>query len=295
MKNVAVSVRARLLNHSRDTGESFNDLLEQYATGRFLWRLGESAYRQRFILKGAQLFRIWNRGPHRPTRDLDLLGFGDSSEASLANVLGEICQAPISPEDGLIWGGANVAPIRTSLDYGGIRAMLVAELAGARIPLQIDIGFGDAITPSPAVIEWSGLLGFPVARLLAYPPESVIAEKLEAAVILGIGNSRMKDFYDLLWLSNHQSFASDLLGKAIAATFARRGTELPAELPLALTAEFGGDAAKVIQWNAFIRKGKLDAPPFFEVIGRIRMFLAPYFETNRFGPPRQWNPETGWT
>jgi len=295
MKNVAVSVRARLLNHSRSTGESFNDLLEQYATGRFLWRLGESTHRRHFILKGAQLFRIWNRGPHRPTRDLDLLGFGDPSEASLANVLREICQVPIVPEDGLIWSDAKVEPIRKGLEYGGIRATLVAELAGARIPLQVDIGFGDAITPRPAEIEWDGLLDFPVARLLAYPPETVIAEKLEAAVILGIANSRMKDFYDLLWLCNHQTFSFELLGQAIAATFARRGTKMPTELPVAITDEFGNDASKIVQWNAFTRKGKLDAPPYPEVISRIRLFLAPYFEINSSESPSQWNPETGWT
>jgi len=254
MKNVGASVRARLLNQSRTTGESFNRLLEQYVTGRFLWRIGVSPYRNRFILKGAQLFRLWNRNAHRPTRDLDLLWFGASSEKELTSILTEICREPTSPDDGLLWGDVHTAPIREDMDYGGIRARLQASLDGARIPLQVDIGFGDAITPAPVETEWSGLLEFSAARLLAYPPETVIAEKFEAAVTLGIGNSRMKDFFDLLWLRNHQSFDRDQLRAAIQATFNRRGTDFPEEAPLALTSEFGNNPTKIIQWNAFLRK-----------------------------------------
>lgn len=295
MKNVAISIRARLLNHSRSAGESFNDVLEQYATGRFLWRLGESVHQRRFVLKGAQLFRIWNGAAHRPTRDLDLLGFGDSSEEALAATLREICQAPIIRDDGLVWGDVKVEPIRKSLEYGGTRAILVADLAGARIPLQIDIGYGDAITPCAAEIEWLGLLDFPVARLLAYPPETVIAEKLEAAVTLGIGNTRMKDFYDVMWLSKHQIFTGELIGRAIVSTFARRGTEMPAALPLALTKGFGEDPAKEAQWNAFVRKGKLDAPSLPEVIAQIRNFLAPVILQRHDFTTKTWHPETGWT
>jgi hypothetical protein len=295
MKNMAASVRARLLNHSRSSGESFNDLLEQYATGRFLWRLSESAYRERFILKGAQLFRLWSSELHRPTRDLDLLGYGDSSEAALASVLNEICQAPIAPQDGLVWGEVATAPIRKELDYGGTRALLAADLAGARIPLQIDIGFGDAITPAPKEAEWAGMLDFPVARLLAYPPETVIAEKIEAAVNLGIGNSRMKDFFDLLWLRNHQQFSSATLGAAIGATFARRGTDMPSGIPFALTPEFGEDPDKNLQWNSFVRKGKLKAPPFAEVIADITNFLSPFFKSDGHPESSTWTPENGWT
>ena len=181
MKNVAASVRARLLNQSRLSGESFNSLLDQYVTGRFLWRLSESPYQQHFILKGAQLFRLWNANAniHRPTRDLDLLGFGDPSEENLADILTEVCRLPCSPGDGLLWGEVKTGPIREEMEYGGIRAQLLATLAEARISLQIDIGFGDAVTPAPVEAEWLGLLGFPAARLFVYPPETVIAEKLD--------------------------------------------------------------------------------------------------------------------
>ena len=148
MKNPAVSVRARLLNHSRSTGVAFNSVLEQYATGRFLWRLSQSIYRKQFILKGAQLFRLWQSELHRPTRDLDLLGHGDPSERAIATIFDEICQLSSTPDDGLIWQSVTAEPIRDDLEYGGVRARLQATLAGARIPLQVDVGFGDAITPA---------------------------------------------------------------------------------------------------------------------------------------------------
>lgn len=294
MKNAGASVRARLLNHARATGESFNSLLEQYATGRFLWRLSRSPYRKRFILKGAQLFRLWSESVHRPTRDLDLLGFGDPSEEGLASVLTEICKGSTAPDDGLLWGQISTAPIREDMDYGGTRALLQATLDGARVPLQIDIGFGDVITPDPVESEWVGLLGFPSARLLAYPPETVIAEKFEAAVTLGIGNSRMKDFFDLHWLRENQCFAHVQLSRAIQATFDRRGTRIPEKAPLALTSEFGKDSTKVIQWNAFLRKRQLQAPEFPELIARVSDFLLPLIQTTQKPVGSHWHPDTGW-
>lgn len=294
MKEVAISVRARLLNHSRATGGSFNKLLEQYATGRFLWRLGESVHRERFILKGAQLFRLWDSELHRPTRDLDLLGFGDPSEEGLAATLNEICQLPSEPNDGLLWGNVTTAPIRDDMDYGGVRANLKATLAGARIPLQVDIGFGDVITPKPIENQWEGLLNFPAASLLVYPPETVIAEKLEAAVTLGIRNSRMKDFFDLHWLSNHQVFDRATLTEAVRATFARRGSSFPDSAPLALTSEFAEDPAKNVQWNAFVRKGSLTAPVFPDTIARLADFLMPVIDPGRSASANQWRPSEGW-
>jgi hypothetical protein len=275
MKQVAESVRARLLNLSRESNVPFNGLLEQYATGRFLWRLSQSRYRTRFFLKGAQLFRIWGAAMHRPTRDVDFLSYGDSSEEGIAAAFEEICQLPCNPEDGLIWGKVCGEPIRGDVKYGGIRAQLQASLAGVRILLQIDVGFGDAITPGALESEWAGLLNFPAASLLVYPPETVIAGKMEAAVTLGIRNSRMKDFFDMHWLSRHLSFDAEVLKSAIAATFERRGTKVPQGVPLALTDDFANDPNKQTQWKAFLRKSDLEFIEFAEVIAELRKFIVP--------------------
>lgn len=293
MKNLAASVRTRLLNLSRERGEPLDRLMEQYATGRFLYRLAESEYRDRFILKGAQLFRVWSAEHHRPTRDLDLLGFGDSSEATIKSVFTELVQIPIDPPDGLLWGNIETGAIRDDLTYGGVRAVLTVHLAGARISLQIDVGFGDAITPEAIMTDWRELLDFPVARLLAYPPESVIAEKLEAAVTLGLQNSRMKDFFDLHWLREYQSFDGGLLLAAVEATFARRGTVIPSTPPTALSEVFSRDDGKTLQWNAFRKKGQLDAPELPEVIAKLSEFLLPIFSGEVRG--QIWHPHSGWT
>lgn len=293
MKNLAASVRTRLLNLSRERGEPLDRLMEQYATGRFLYRLAESEYRDRFILKGAQLFRVWSAEHHRPTRDLDLLGFVDSSEATIKSVFTELVQIPIDPPDGLLWGNIETGAIRDDLTYGGVRAVLTVHLAGARISLQIDVGFGDAITPEAIMTDWRELLDFPVARLLAYPPETVIAEKLEAAVTLGLQNSRMKDFFDLHWLREHQSFDGGLLLAAVEATFARRGTVIPSTPPTALSEVFSRDDGKTLQWNAFRKKGQLDAPELPEVIARLSEFLLPIFSGEVRG--QIWHPHSGWT
>lgn len=293
MKNLAASVRTRLLNLSRERGEPLDRLMEQYATGRFLYRLAESEYRDRFVLKGAQLFRVWSAEHHRPTRDLDLLGFGDSSEATIKSVFTELVQIPIDPPDGLLWGNIETGAIRDDLTYGGVRAVLTVHLAGARISLQIDVGFGDAITPEAIMTDWRELLDFPVARLLAYPPETVIAEKLEAAVTLGLQNSRMKDFFDLHWLREHQSFDGGLLLAAVEATFARRGTVIPSTPPTALSEVFSRDDGKTLQWNAFRKKGQLDAPELPEVIAKLSEFLLPIFSGEVRG--QIWHPHSGWT
>ena len=293
MKNLAASVRTRLLNLSRDRREPLDRLMEQYATGRFLYRLAESEYRDRFVLKGAQLFRVWGAEHHRPTRDLDLLGFGDSSEATIKSVFTELVQTSIDPPDGLEWGSIETGAIRDDLAYGGVRAVLTVRLAGARIFLQIDVGFGDAITPEAIMTDWRELLDFPVARLLAYPPETVIAEKLEAAVTLGMQNSRMKDFFDLHWLREHQSFDGGLLLAAVGATFARRGTVIPSTPPAALSEFFSRDDGKTLQWNAFRKKGQLDAPELPEVIARLAEFLMPILSGEVRG--KIWHPHCGWT
>ena len=237
MKNVAASVRAKLLNLSRSQAVPLDAMMEQYATGRFLYRLAQSRYRERFVLKGAQLFRIWEAEAHRPTRDLDFLGYGEATKEAVRAVFAELTQMEVDPPDGLEWGEVAVTTIRDDVVYGGIRAKVNARLAGAQLRLQIDVGFGDAITPGAVEEDWHELLPFPSARLLVYPAETVIAEKLEAAVSLGIDNSRMKDFYDLHLLQSSFSFEGDVLTEAVINTFERRQTAMQGRTPIAFTAD----------------------------------------------------------
>ncbi|MDF1826442.1 MAG: nucleotidyl transferase AbiEii/AbiGii toxin family protein [Verrucomicrobiales bacterium] len=293
MKNVAASVRAKLLNLSRAESVPLHALMEQYATGRFLYRLSTSKYRERFILKGAQLFRIWEAEEHRPTRDLDFLGCGEATEEAVQSIFTELTQIEVDPPDGLEWGEVTVSPIRDEVAYGGFRARVNVDLAGARLSIQIDVGFGDAITPEATEKEWHELLPFPSARLLVYPPETVVAEKLEAAVSLGTDNSRMKDFYDLHWLQSHLNFNGAVMTEAIANTFARRGTEVPGEPPIAFTNEFYHDEQKLVQWNAFLRKGKLEAGVLEEVMKDISRFLLPVLADKV--SDQVWTPPGKWT
>lgn len=292
MKNVAASVRARLLNLSREQGVPLNALMEQYATGRFLYRLGRSQYRERFVLKGAQLFRIWEAERHRPTRDLDLLGYGEATEEAIKHVFTELTQLDVEPADGLVWGEVVTAPIRDEVSYGGVRAGVTVHLAGAVLKIQIDVGFGDAITPGAVEREWHELLAFPSARLLTYPPETVIAEKLEAAVSLGIDNSRMKDFYDLHWLQSHLRFEGKVLTQAVVNTFVRRGTAIPTEVPISLTDEFHKDEQKLLQWNAFLRKGRLTQIPLADVVHDLSRFLLPVIRKEV--ADHHWSPSENW-
>ena len=292
MTNLAASVRVRLLNLSRSEGVPFNSLMERYATGRFLYRLAESPYREHFVLKGAQLFRIWEAEEHRPTRDLDLLGYGEATEEAIKGIFTELTETSVTPEDGLEWSTVTTAPIRNDVSYGGVRASLTVHLAGARLSIQIDVGFGDAITPGIVEKEWHELLSFPSARLLTYPPETVIAEKLQAAVSLGINNSRMKDFYDLHWLLTNFSFQGDVLTEAVSQTFSRRETEFPQQTPIVFTSEFHHDSAKVQQWDAFLRKGQLQKMGLSSVLKDISDFLLPVLEKKV--TDEIWTPEAHW-
>ncbi|MFK5956406.1 MAG: nucleotidyl transferase AbiEii/AbiGii toxin family protein [Planctomycetota bacterium] len=273
----AESVFAKLKARFRKEGGDFQALLERYALERLLYRLSQSPYADRFVLKGAQLFALWAGTPHRPTRDVDFLGYGDSSAEAMHAIFAELAQLPDMPDDGLIWdaGTLQVAPIRKEAEYGGIRLGWVALLHGAQIRVQVDVGFGDAITPGATMITWPSLLDLPAPTLRAYPPETVIAEKLEAAVKLGRLNSRMKDFYDLHWLAQNRTFDTAVLIRAIRATFERRQTPLPDTCPLALTQAFAEDKDKQTQWQAFLRKNDLAAPPLAQVIQTLHDFLWP--------------------
>lgn len=230
--NLPASVHQRLLTLSQQRGEEFNRLLTLYAIERLLYRLTQSSYADRFVLKGALLFLVWAIPGPRPTRDLDLLGFGDNSATTLIHIFQTICTLPVSA-DGLAFDAQSirVLEIREDQEYQGQRVELVAHLGRARIPLQIDIGFGDLVSPPPREADYPALLEFPSPRLRIYSMESVIAEKLHAMVILNLTNSRMKDFYDLWTLSRLFSFTSQTLAQAIQSTFARRQTPIPITTP----------------------------------------------------------------
>lgn len=224
------------------------------------------------------LFRLWADSPHRPTRDLDLLGRGDPSVERLADVFRAVCGAAVE-DDGLAFDPATVTAgrIKKDQEYKGVRVGCVAKLGQARIDLQVDVGFGDAVTPAPVTVRYPGLLDLPTPELAAYPRETVVAEKFQAMVMLGIANSRMKDFFDVWVLARRFGFAGPILADAVRATFARRKTPVPSAQPLALTAEFGTDKAKATQWQAFLKKGKLDAAGagLVEVCECLAGFLMP--------------------
>lgn len=290
ISNLAASVRQRLTNIAHARGEDFQFLLTQYALERLLYRLTQSAHAGVFVLKGAMLFQLWTGHSHRPTRDLDLLGHGEPSIARFEQIFRDVCRTGVA-DDGLTFLDTSVraARIKESEEYQGIRLHIDARLANARIPLQIDVGFGDAITPGPLDATYPTLLDFPAPLLLAYPRESVVAEKFQAMVILGIANSRMKDFFDLWTLVNDFEFEGLPLALAIRATFERRQTQLPTQTPLALSPEFAEDRTKTTQWGAFLRKSKLTNAPasLMDVISLLGAFLMPptvaVANGNRFG------------
>lgn len=272
-KNTAASVRQRLLNLRQATGEDYNTLLTQYAIERFLYRLSNSDLGDRFVLKGAMLFRVWSGSLHRPTKDLDLLGQGDPTPDAVADAVRQVLATPV-PDNGLSFDPETVvaAEIREEQEYGGIRIKLVGMLGNARIPMQIDVGFGDAITPAPTVHSYPTLLDQDAPQLRMYPPETVVAEKLEAAVARGMINSRMKDYCDLLVIFRTYEFDDQVLARALAATFNRRQTELPADVPVGLSDEFGSDADARRLWREFLRRLQIEDAPaeLSEVVTALR-------------------------
>jgi hypothetical protein len=296
--NIAASVRQRLLNRIRETGDDPNLVWSRYATERFLYRLSVSEHAGEFILKGALLFLVWTGRTYRPTVDLDLLGSGDDSSERLAGLFRSVCDLDVEP-DGMVFDAGTVVavPIREGQEYQGQRIMLTAYLGKARIPIQVDVGFGDIITPQAEEVEYPTLLDFPAPRIRACTRETVVAEKFQAMVMLGIANSRMKDFYDVYLLAQKFEFDGDVLCRAFEATFKRRKTDIPTEPPLALTDEFGLDGLKSTQWKAFIRKSSLeDAPALTIIQSHLREFLLPIIVscTARSGLAARWRPGGPW-
>jgi hypothetical protein len=259
-ESIAKSVHQRLLNIRDTTGEEFNHLLMRYGLERLLYRIQAAGYAETFILKGAMLFALWHDVPGRPTRDIDLLGFGDLTHDRLCTIFADACAVKVE-DDGLLFDPDSIKTddIRDEQEYHGVCVRLLGFLGRARLAVQIDVGFGDALTPEPQQIDYPAILDFPAPRLRAYHPATVVAEKLNATVVLGALNSRMKDFYDMHVILTNMGLDDDLLRAAIRATFERRNVPLPKELPVAFTSEFLEDGVKETQWRVFLRRSELDS------------------------------------
>lgn len=298
-KNTAASIRARLLALAQSKGEDYQRVLGRYAIERFLSRLGRSTYRDKFALKGATLFTLWTGHTHRPTKDLDLLGQGSSSISDVEETIRVICE--IQEDDGLEFDPKSVegTKIKEDDEYDGVRIRLLAELAGARIPMQIDIGFGDAVYPEPELASFPVLLEMEAPLVRAYPREASIAEKFQAMVLLDIRNSRMKDFYDIWFIANTWTFDMASLRNAILASFERRGSTIPTEVPFALTDAFLKDSQKTQQWSAFVnRLNPGEKTPSLEEVGSaLRAFLLPCIASDSPTKPDilSWTPNHGWS
>jgi len=292
MLDLAASIRARLLNLAKERQEDFQFVLTRYGNERLLYRLSISSHAQQFVLKGASLLSLWFDEPYRATRDIDLLGFGTPDVQRLHEIARDLCAVDV--DDGLIFNPStiSVAPIRADSIYQGIRTTFRATLARARLDLQIDIGFGDAPVPSPRRAVLPTLLDLPRPSLRVYAKETVIAEKFEAMVTLGLTNSRMKDYFDVWLLAESCSFDSALI-TAIQTTFDRRLSELPQSLPPGLSDDFIIDSNKQSQWRAFLHRAHLSVrPSLHDVVHALRLFFQPIL--NPQTPVSTWPPKGPW-
>ncbi|MGH7592605.1 MAG: nucleotidyl transferase AbiEii/AbiGii toxin family protein, partial [Gemmatimonadales bacterium] len=251
-----------------------------YAIERFLYRLGDSPAASRCVLKGAALLAAWLSAPYRTTRDVDFLATGAQDDDGIRRIIEEAC-AIECPDDAVRYDltGLKIESIRNEEEYSGKRATFAAYLGKALIRVQVDFGFGDAMTIAPIVIEYPTMLDhLPKARIRGYARETTIAEKFEAAVKLGTTNSRMKDFHDIWGLSGAFAFDGAVLQPAVVACFDRRGTRWPAETPSALTAAFYADPTMQAKWAGYARKNSVAVAPagqFGEIGEQITTFLRP--------------------
>jgi predicted nucleotidyltransferase component of viral defense system len=281
---LAHSVQVRLAQHAKTIGVDPNLVLTRYAVERFLYRLSRSPHAERFVLKGALLLLVWLGETLRPTRDADLLGFGELSDDALRQIVCDICSIPVEPDAvTFLADTVDVQPIREEDAYGGRRVILEAHLGPARLRIQIDVGIGDAVTPQPQWLEYPSLLDLPRPRLHAYPRETVVAEKVHAMVLLGLRNSRMKDYFDVHALLREEAMDASQLVRAIASTFERRRTEIPPGVPTGLSDTFSADAGRQAQWRAFLTKNRLQGPGLAELVNAIRERLVPALEQARVG------------
>jgi hypothetical protein len=297
--NLPASVAARLLNRAKQTGDVYQTLLTSFCFERFLYRLGKSEARERFVLKGAMLLRVWSEQPYRATRDLDLLRKGDGSFEAIRADIRTICMVPVAPDAVSFDADAiEIEAIRAEDEYAGTRATLPARCGKARLSLQIDLGLGDSVWPAPRSCVYPALLDFPAPEVLVYPREAVVAEKLEALVVLGDRNSRIKDFFDLHHLASRFEFDRATLAEAVRRTFERRHTLIPAEDPIGLTSVYWENPSRAAQVRAFARRAGLEVPakPAEEFTRVLHAFLSPVLEDLRRGTRRDgtWRPGGPW-
>jgi predicted nucleotidyltransferase component of viral defense system len=295
-KNVAASIYQKLLNRARETGRPFDELLQYYAMERFLYRLSQSEHANSFILKGALLFRIWDVPDSRATRDMDFLAFVVNTTDELTRIVQKILTMDV-PDDGLAFDFDSVSAVRIKedADYEGVRITFRGQLGNARLRMQVDVAFGDVVHPEATEHEYPVMLGHPTPVLRSYPPETVIAEKLEAMIHLGALNSRMKDFYDVWRLSRQQDFVATTLSDAITQTLANRKTE--AMLFDDLAKELLDSDTSRKQWAAFLRKTNLDAPDAFsDLLAELDSFVGPVLNAvlNSVEFDRTWNAPGPW-
>ncbi|OGV26142.1 MAG: hypothetical protein A3F18_08510 [Legionellales bacterium RIFCSPHIGHO2_12_FULL_37_14] len=281
-KDISASIRARLKNIAKAEGTDFIAVLTRYGLERLLYRIGQSKYASQYLLKGALLFNLWYDMPHRPTKDIDLLGFGNNELDYLTSVFKEICL--IFADDGIIFDESSISaePIKKEGGYKGTRIELFAELSRARIKIQVDIGFGDAVTPGPIDANYPVLLNdLPSPKIRTYPIYTVIAEKFHAIALLGMANSRLKDYLDLYVLLKNEELDEKILLDAIASTFARREMALPKDTPLGLTSEYSQDASRQTMWRSFLNKNELEFISLPEVVTSISEFVLPIIVTTQ--------------
>ena len=299
IKNIAASVHRRLNNNAKMTGRPFQEVFQYYAMERFLYRLAQSPHAIKFVLKGALMFVVWRASTTRPTRDIDLLGRMSNSIDVILPVIRDVVDQEVEP-DGLRFDASSIEGrlIKEDADYEGVRVIFQCFLDKARVPMQIDIGFGDAVVPDPILIDYPIILDMPSPRLYGYSRETVVAEKFEAMVKLGQLNSRMKDIYDLWTLAQRFEFTGPSLCLAMKATFDRRQTLLPVAVPLALTPEFAAVAGKQAQWQAFLNRSRLAEPgiDLLAVIQTLGQFTLPPLNSLVTGQPfdQLWLPQGPW-
>ena len=280
-RNMAASVRQRLLNRARLEGRVFQEIATLYAMERFLFRLGKSSYVEDFILKGGLMTLTWAGEHGRLTRDIDLLGRGTNSVKSVVERIGGILS--VEEEDGIFFDQStlNGEQITVETAYVGVRLRFTADLGGMMMAMQVDVGFGDAVVPPPQWLVYPQLLDLGAPRLLGYPPEATLAEKLHAACTRGFTNSRMKDYYDLWTAFKLGITTPEKLGKALHHTFQRRGTILPDHQPDGLSTSFALDPSKQTQWIGFIRKSRLNTPSLMEAVSAASLLAMPAFAIAR--------------
>ena len=267
--NMAKSVKDRLLNIARQEGRVFDVLLVRFALERLLYRLSISEHRNRFVLKGGMLVTVWVEDDNRVTRDADFLGHGDPDPERLADAFREIMA--IESDDGLVFdlNALAATAIREEMEYGGTRLKTAAYLEKTRIPVTIDIGFGDVMADATQQLDYPTLLDLPAPNVRAYSPATVIAEKFQAMVALGVLNGRMKDYYDLWAIARALDIAADDLDAAIGATFERRQTAIPTERPPGLSAEMVDDEVKQRQWRAYAASVELENVSLQSIVDKV--------------------------